>query len=97
MKFSVTGDQWLGPSISRVMCRVKHHNRTNGAGFPIFGQPLLWNPAVLFRRVRLICGGHIAEDIDGFNRLRLMLTELFPEDDQHGIACEGFRKFDYVC
>ena len=59
-------------------------------------QPLSWNPAVLFRRARLICGGQVVEDIDGFNRLSLMLTDLMPEDDQHDIACEGFGNFDFV-
>ena len=49
-----------------------------------------------FRRPRLICGGQVVEDIDGFNRLSLMLTDLLPEDDQHDIACEGFGNFDFV-
>ena len=59
-------------------------------------QPLSWNPAVLFRRCRLIAGGQIIEDIDGFNRLSLMLTDLLPEDDQHDIACEGFGDSNFV-
>ena len=41
-------------------------------------------------------GGQVVEDIDGFNRLSLMLTDLMPEDDQHDIACEGFGNFDFV-
>ena len=59
-------------------------------------QPLSWNPAVFFRRARLICGGQDVEDIDGFNRLSLVLTDLMPEDDQHDIACDGFGDFDFV-
>ena len=59
-------------------------------------QPLSWNPAVFFRRARLICGGQVVEDIDDLNRLSLMLTDLLPEDDQHDIACEGFGDFDVV-
>ena len=59
-------------------------------------QPLSWNPAVFFRRARLICGGAAIEDIDDFNRLSLMLIDLLPEDDQHDIACEGFGNFDFV-
>ena len=59
-------------------------------------QPLSWNPAVFFRRARLICGGQVVEDIDDFNRLSLMLTDLLPEDDQNDIACEGFGNFDLV-
>ena len=49
-----------------------------------------------FRRARLICGGQVVEDIDDFDRLSLMLTDLMPEDDQHDIACEGFGNFDFV-
>ena len=56
-------------------------------------QPLSWNPDVFFRRARLICGGQVVEDIDDFNRLSLMLTDLLPEDGQRDIACEGFGKF----
>ena len=59
-------------------------------------QPLSWNPAVFFRRARLFSGGQVVEDIGDFNRLSLMLTDLLPEDDQHGIACEGFGIFDFV-
>ena len=59
-------------------------------------QPLSWNPAVFFRRARLICGGQVVGDIDDFNRLSLMLTDLMPDDDQHDISCEGFGNFDFV-
>ena len=59
-------------------------------------QPLSWNPIVFFRRARLICGGQVVEDIDDFNRLSLMLTDLLPEDDQHDIGCEGFKNFGSV-
>ena len=59
-------------------------------------QPLSWNPAVFFRRARLICGGQVVEDIDDFKSLFLMLTDLMLEDDQHDIVCEGFGNFDFV-
>ena len=59
-------------------------------------QPLSWNPAVFFPRARLTCGGQVVQDIGDFNRLSLMLTDLLQEDDQHDIACEGFRNFGFV-
>ena len=96
MKFNLTGDQWLDPSAFRVAFQLNNHNGNNGSGFPIMVQPLSWNPAVFFRRARLICGGQVVEDIDDFNRLSLMLTDLMPEDDQSDIACEGFGSFDFV-
>ena len=96
MKFNFAGDQWLDPSTFRVAFQLNNHSGNNGAGFHIMVQPLSWNPAVFFRRCRLIAGGRITEYFDGFNRLSLMLTDLLPEDDPHDIACEGFGNFDFV-
>ena len=75
MRFNFTGDQWLDPSTFRVAFQLNNNNGTNGDGFQIMVQPLGWNPACFFRRARLICGGQVVEDIDGFNRLSLMLTD----------------------
>ena len=91
MKFNLTGDQRLDPDTFRVAFQL---NNNNGNGNMV--QPLSWNPAVFFRRARLICGGQVVDDIGDFNRLGLMLTDLLPEDDQHDIACEGFGNFDLV-
>ena len=66
MKFNLTGDQWLDPSTFRAAFQLNNNNGTNGDGFQIMVQPLSWNPAVFFRRARLICGGQVFEDIDGF-------------------------------
>ena len=79
MKFNLTGDQRLDPDTFRVAFQL---NNNNGNGNMV--QPLSWNPAVFFRRARLICGGQVVEDIDDFNRLSMMLTDLLPEDDQPG-------------
>ena len=89
-------DQWLDPSTFRVAFQFNNHNGNTGCGLPIYVQPLSWNPAVFFRRARLICGGQVVEDIYGFNRVSLTLTDLLPEDDQHDIACEGFGDSDFV-
>ena len=59
-------------------------------------KPLHWNPAVLFRRCRVSCGGAVIEDIDDHNRLSLMLTALKPVDEQKDIAMQGFCLFDRV-
>ena len=83
MKFNLAGDQWLDPNTFRVAFQLNNNNGNNGDGFAIVVQPLSWNPAVFFRRARLICGGQVVEDIDDFNRPSLMFTDLMPEDDQH--------------
>ena len=96
MKFSIAGDQWLDPSTFRVAFQLNNHNGNNGDGLQIMVQPLSWNPAVFFKRARLICGGQVVEDIGGFNRLSRMLIDLLTEDDQHYIGCEGFGNCDSV-
>ena len=45
-------------------------------------QPLSLNPAVFFRRARIIAGGQVIEYIDDFNRLSLMLTYLRSGEEQ---------------
>ena len=57
-------------------------------------QPLSWNPAVFFRRARIIAGGQVIEDIDDFNKLSLMLTSLKSGEEQLMISSEGCNSFD---
>ena len=66
-KFNIVSGQWLDPSTFRVMFTL--NNLAGGAAGNI--QPLHWNSAILFRRARVIPGGQVVEDIDGFNRLSL--------------------------
>ena len=78
MKFNLTGDQWLDPSTFRVMFQLNNIGNVGaaeGTSLKMVG-PLSWNPAVFFRRARLICGGQVVEDIDSFNRLSLMHAAL---------------------
>ena len=46
-------------------------------------EPLSWNPAVFFRRARIVCAGVVVEDIGNFNRLPLMLTALKTEEEKY--------------
>ena len=96
MKPNLTGDLWLDPSIFRVMPQL---NNTGNIGAPEGAslksiEPLSWDPAVFFRRARLICSGVVIEDIDNFHRLPLMLTAPKTKEEQHTIAGEGFCNFD---
>ena len=59
MKLNIAGDQWLDASTFRVAFQLSTNNENNTAGFQIMVQPLSWNPAVIFRRGRLICGGQV--------------------------------------
>ena len=92
-KSNIVSDQWLDPS---SFCVIFALNILNPAS-PINVIKLLhWNPAVLFRRCRVTCGGVVIEDIDDFNRYSLMMTALRPVDEQKGIAMQGFGLFDRV-
>ena len=90
-KFNIVSDQWLDPSTFRLMFTLNNLNTDSDVI-----KPLHWNPAVLFRRCRVSCGGVVIEDIDGYNRLSLMLTALEPVDEQTDIAMQGFGFFDRV-
>ena len=58
VKFMIAGTDWLDPSTVRVQFRLTNRSQ---------GQPLLLVsslPAAFFRRVRILCGGQVVEDID---------------------------------
>ena len=92
MKFHLTGDQWMDPSTLPVAFQLNNLDY-NSIG-TTYVQPLSWNPAVFFRRARIIAGGQVVEDIDDFNRLSLMLTSLKSGEEQLMISSEGFNSFD---
>ena len=92
MKFHLTGDQWMDPSTFRVAFQL--NNLDYSSSGTTYVQPLSWNPAVFFRRARIIAGGQVVEDIDDFNRLSLMLTSLESGEEQLLISSEGFNCFD---
>ena len=92
IKFNITGDQWLDPSTFRV--RSQLNNLDHDLLGSTYISPLSWNPAVFFRRARLICGGVVVEGIDDFSRLSLMIAALKSDEEQLMIASEGFGSFD---
>ena len=62
----------MDPSTVRVMFQVNSAGNVGAAeGSPTKAlEPLSWNPAVLFRWARIICGGVVVEDIDRFKSCR---------------------------
>ena len=64
MKFYLPGDQWMDPSTFRVAFQL--NNFDHDAIGTTYVQPLSWNPAVFFRRARIIAGGQVVEDIADF-------------------------------
>ena len=92
MKLHLTGGQWMDPSTFRVAFQL--NNLGYDAIDTTYVQALGWNPAVFFRRARIIAGGQVIEDIDDFSRLSLVLTSLKSGDEQLMISSEGFNSFD---
>jgi hypothetical protein len=89
IKFNITGDQWLDPQSLRLMFQVKNKHETVDLEF------LNYDPNIMFRRVRLIAGGQIIEDIDNYQRLSCMFNALKSEEGQLTTATEGFGNYDY--
>ena len=87
-----TGDQWLDPSTCRVAFQLS--NKDYDSAGTTYLQPLSLNPVAFFRRWRVIAGGVVIEGIDNLNRLSLVLHVLKSEEEQFGIAAEGFCSFD---
>eukprot|EP00972_Heterocapsa_arctica_P031059 4569704-Heterocapsa_arctica.AAC.1 len=56
INFNITGNEWLDPSTLRVMFQLNNNNPNQDK----FVQPVSWNPAVFFRRARLLGGGQKA-------------------------------------
>ena len=52
MKFHLAGDQWTDPSTFRVAFQLNHFDYD--AIGTTYVQPLSWNPAVFFRRARIV-------------------------------------------
>ena len=92
MKFHPAGDQWMDPSTFRVAFQL--NNLDYDAVGTNYVQPLSWNPAVFFRRSRIIAGEQVVEDFDDFSRLSLMLTSLKSGEEQLTISSEGCNSFD---
>ena len=65
IKITLTGDQWLDPSTVQLQFDLENENG---------GQPpyMLGGPHTCFRRLRVLCGGTVVEDIDQYNRIHEM-------------------------
>ena len=58
LRFQLTADQWLDPSTLRIAFQLNNKSITDQPLVTRKGvKPLHWNPAVFFRRARLIAGG----------------------------------------
>ena len=94
IKLLLTGDQWLDPSTFRIMFELQNNeNPANGNGHMQL-RPL-GGPHTFFRRMRILCGGQVVEDIDNYNRVHQMFTILNAKDANINERAEAFgQQFD---
>ena len=67
IRLQLTGDSWLDPSTLRVVFTLVNDGATAAQKlFPVSG------PWSFFRRLRVLAGGQLIEDIDYYNRVHEM-------------------------
>jgi hypothetical protein len=84
IKIGSHGDQWLDPATARLFFTLKNKDGAKTL------RPRVPGPWVFFRRVRVLCGGQIVEDIDDYNRIHQMFHLMKPTDRRFNDFIEGF-------
>ena len=83
IKFHLTGSDWLDPSSLRIQFRLSNPTQDNLKLL----NPL---PANFFRRLRILAGGQVIEDIDCYNRVYNMIHMMLPVERRLNDYAEGF-------
>ena len=100
IKIMLTGDSWLDPSTCKLFSDV-----TNTAPTTIDGtvtvesnklKPAVTGPWGFFRRLRVIVGGQVVEDIDHYGRLHEMFHTTKSTNRRLNDSVEGFDKTDIL-
>jgi hypothetical protein len=94
IKISLNGDQWLDPSTVKLFYSITNTTELNTSTTLDDLMPLVQGAWGFFRRLRVICGGQIVEDIDNYNRLHEMVHMMKPTEKRMNDAIEGFGVFE---
>jgi len=87
IKIQLNGDSWLDPSTVKIFMDITNTtalDANNGL------RPKVDGAWAFFKRMRIMCGGQIVEDIDEFNRLSEMYHMMKPTNKRQNDAIEGF-------
>jgi len=84
IKIGLNGDQWLDPGTVKLFFTVQNLSTTLELQTKVPG------PWCFFRRVRVLCGGQIVEDIDDYNRVHHQFHLMRPGERRLNDATEGF-------
>ena len=86
IKFMLAGTNWLDPSTVKMQFRLRNTAPVGPANL----QPISALPALMFRRLRILAGGQVIEDIDMYNRVYHMVHNLLPAERRFNDYVEGF-------
>ena len=78
---------WLDPSTVSVMFDVKNDSNQSTAELRVLGEP-----HVFFKRMRILCGGSVVEDIDNYSRVHELMKILTPTDSLVNDSAQGFGR-----
>ena len=87
IKISLNGDQWLDPSTVKVFFDIQN---TTALASDSDLVPLVAGAWGFFRRLRVLCGGQIIEDIDNYSRVHEMFHMMRPTEKRLNDHIEGF-------
>ena len=92
IKIVANSDGWMDPSTLRITFDVFNKGPPGALLRPISGG---WS---FFRRMRILSGGCILEDISDFNRTQELFTTLISKNSKTNVDAEGFGlpAFDYA-
>ena len=90
IRLQLTGDSWLDPSTLRVVFTLVNGGTTAAQKlYPVSG------PWSFFRRLRVLAGGQLIEDIDYYNRVHEMFHSYQSANVRLNDAAEGFLSNPY--
>ena len=85
IKLMLTGSDWLDPGSLRMVFDLHNADATaTNILYPISG------PWSFFRRMRVLCGGQVVEDIDYYNHVHEMFHVMTPQHVRQNDDIEGF-------
>ena len=87
IKIMLNGDSWLDPSTVKLFMDVTN-NTSLGSDSHL--KPKVDGAWGFFKRMRILCGGQIVEDIDSYNRLHEMYHMMKPSEKRSNDGIEGF-------
>ena len=87
IKIQLNGDSWLDPATVRIMFALENNDPNTDHLLRNISGP--WS---FFRRLRILCGGQIIEDIDNYNRTHEMISMMYSDERRDNDDIEGFEQ-----